>query len=354
MIDLVTTGGIILDNVVTADGSLHLEGLGGNAVYSAAGARLWSKGVACVGLIPRNYPSAVLEPLAAAGIDLSGIQVLEADVASPEWFFHREDGSRVDGLHAPSDALRAFGLSGSRIDPADARRFEAHLRASGSHDRGFSAFRTAHPVEPEHVPDAVWAQARAIHCAPNRLDAQRRLVSRARAAGLVVSLDPGRQARDMTAGDLDALIGACDIFLPSEAEIGILMPGEDPVRALRQLARPGGAVIAGKLGSRGSVVIAPGDEPVAIPVYPVDAPDPTGAGDAYAGGFLAGFLATRDPVLAACCATVSASFAVEGFGPHRLLAASPAQARERLARVVAQIPRAQATPGFDTLMEILA
>ena len=117
MADLLATGGIILDNVVTADGAVHLDGLGGNAVYSAAGARLWSRRVACVGLVPRNYPAAALAPLAAAGIDLSGVRRVEAEVAAPEWFFHRPDGSRVDGMHAPSGALRAFGLPGARIDP---------------------------------------------------------------------------------------------------------------------------------------------------------------------------------------------------------------------------------------------
>jgi ribokinase len=351
MVDLVTTGGIILDNVVTADGAVHLDGLGGNAVYSAAGARLWSRRVACVGLVPRNYPDSALAPLAAAGVDLSGVRRVEAEVAAPEWFFHRPDGSRVDGLHAPSDALRAFGLPDARIDPADARRFEAHLRAGGGSEGGFGSFRAAHPVEPESVPEAFWTAASGLHCAPNRLDAQHRLLARARAAGLAVSLDPGRQARDMTPADLDAFLDECDIFLPSEAEIRVLVPGEEPLAALRRLARRGGAVIAGKLGAAGSVVIAPGDEPVAIPSLPVPAPDPTGAGDAYAGGFLAGFLATRDPVLAACCATVSASFAVEGFGPNRLLAATAREARERLGDVVARIPRAQAAPELDILME---
>jgi ribokinase len=352
MVDLLATGGIILDNVITADGAVHLDGLGGNAVYSAAGARLWSRRVACVGLVPRNYPSVVLAPLVDAGVDLSGVRRVEVDVAAPEWFFHRPDGSRVDGLHAPSGALRTFGLPDGQIDPADARRFEAHLRGEGESEGGFGAFRAAHPVEPGDVPEAFWTAASGLHCGPNRLDAQHRLLARARAAGLAVSLDPGRQARDMTPADLDAFLNECDIFLPSEAEIRILVPGDEPLAALRGLAQRGGAVIAGKLGASGSVVIAPGGEAVAIPPHPVPAPDPTGAGDAYAGGFLAGFLATRDPVLAACCATVSASFAVEGFGPYRLLAATAREARGRLRQVTARIPQARAAPELDILMEI--
>ena len=36
-----TTGGVIIDNVVSHDGALVRGQIGGNAIYSAAGARLW-------------------------------------------------------------------------------------------------------------------------------------------------------------------------------------------------------------------------------------------------------------------------------------------------------------------------
>src|SRR5215212_8503424 len=194
MIEVFTTGGIILDNVVAADGTVHLETMGGNAVYSAAGARLWLQEVGCVGIVPHNYPTRWLDTLMQAGVDLTGVRHEAKDVDCPEWFFHREDGSRVDHLHAETAALAAFGLDTDRIAPVDARRFEAHLRARSDRTRGFGAFREAHPVEPDHVPASFWRDARAVHLAPNRLDAQCRLAERARTAGLVVSLDPGRQA----------------------------------------------------------------------------------------------------------------------------------------------------------------
>ena len=66
-----------------------------------------------------------------------------------------------------------------------------------------------------------------------------------------------------------------------------------------------------------------------IPAVPLNLRDPTGAGDAYCGGFLAGLVATDDPLCAALCGTVSASFAVESFGPFHLLAASRAEAASR-------------------------
>jgi ribokinase len=155
----------------------------------------------------------------------------------------------------------------------------------------------------------------------------------------------------MSAADLDTFLTQCDVFLPSEAEIRVLAPGEEVLPALSRLAHQGRAIVVGKLGSRGSVVVAPDHEPIEVPPYPVSAPDPTGAGDAYAGGFMAGFAATGDPAVAACCATVSASFAVEDFGPYRLLAATAAEARKRLQHVASGVPAVTEINRLATFLE---
>jgi sugar/nucleoside kinase (ribokinase family) len=45
--------------------------------------------------------------------------------------------------------------------------------------------------------------------------------------------------------------------------------------------------------------------------------DPTGAGDAFIGAFLAEYIRGKDPVWCACVGSASASFVVEGIGPER-------------------------------------
>ena len=59
--------------------------------------------------------------------------------------------------------------------------------------------------------------------------------------------------------------------------------------------------------------------------------DPTGAGDAFAGGFLSGLLAGEDVAGALERSVVSASFALETWGAAGLIAATPADARQRRA-----------------------
>lgn len=341
MVEVFTCGGIMIDNVVAADGTVHLETMGGNAVYSAAGARLWQDGVGMVGVVPGNYPHGCLSDVERGGVDTRGVRRAEATVECPEWFFHRPDGSRIDGLHAETSALAAFGLSTERIAPDDARRFEAHLGQRPNAGIGFGAFRAAHPVEPEHVPHEYWRTARGVHLAPNRIDAQGRILRQAKAAGLSVSLDPGLHAATMTREELADVLASCDAFLPSEKELRAIMPDDEPEPAVRRLAGRGPGAIVAKLGAQGSIVFDRSrNRAVAVPPVAVRAPDPTGAGDAFCGGFLAGLLRSADPVLAVCFGTVSASFAVEAFGPFHLLRADRAEAMARLRALIARVPEA--------------
>lgn len=67
-----------------------------------------------------------------------------------------------------------------------------------------------------------------------------------------------------------------------------------------------------------------------IPAYPARVVDPTGAGDAFCGGFLAGYRQTYDPLEAVLFGNISASLVIEGSGPFYALDALPGLARARL------------------------
>jgi len=84
----------------------------------------------------------------------------------------------------------------------------------------------------------------------------------------------------------------------------------------------------------------------------VSAVDPTGAGDAFCGGFLAGLMMLRDIAAAACLGTISASFAVESFGPFHLLGIPRPVARARLRNFLDTLDphlAARLAPRFSTL-----
>lgn len=327
--ELFTAGGATLDCIVAADGTLALAEIGGNAVHSAVGAALFGARAGVVARVPAGWPVA---SLAAAGLMVEGVRLEDTPMPAPEWFFHRPDGSRIDRLHATLAEAEAFGVSGAHVAPEVARAWERHL-SSRDGQGGFAAFREANPVGPEHVPPAWWA-ARGVHIAPGRTEAQLALARVARARGLCVTLDPGFTARGLAPDLLAALLEACDVFLPSEAELSALRPGVSAEAALASLARQQGPVLLAKLGAAGALLLEPGRcSPRRLPPLPVIAADPTGAGDAFAGGLLSGLVAGEAAPVAALRALVAGATAAERPGALAPLALPREEIAARHARI---------------------
>jgi sugar/nucleoside kinase (ribokinase family) len=122
------------------------------------------------------------------------------------------------------------------------------------------------------------------------------------------------------------------VLLPSVQDVAVYLPGLDAVGALRALrARlPHVAVIGVKRGREGAIVHAAGSSAI-ISVEPVtsNVVDETGAGDAFCGGFLAGFARGRDAADGALYGSVSASYALAASGPRELVNAQVAEAHAR-------------------------
>jgi ribokinase len=172
-------GGVIIDNVVAADGALARDLVGGNAVYAAMGASHWLDQVGIVARVPRTYPADAFTALHGSGLDLGGLVVEPVDVTRSEWFFHRADGSRVDHLHATAEQADAFGMTGERVPIEQAQRFQTRLEQATEAGGDYKAFRAAHPVTADQVPTGYW-RARGVHLAPNAPAAQLTLARQAR------------------------------------------------------------------------------------------------------------------------------------------------------------------------------
>ena len=84
-----------------------------------------------------------------------------------------------------------------------------------------------------------------------------------------------------------------DIVFMNEEESKALAGTDDLDAALAEVADVVDTVVM-KLGRRGSVVMHKGER-FEVGVFPVDAVDTTGAGDAYAAGFLYGYIHGWDP-----------------------------------------------------------
>lgn len=290
------TFSLIIDDIVFPDGQTAMGVLGGGGPQTAFGLKLWADRVGLVGGIGSDLPPAALAWLEASGIDTQGLRHSAQWPTPRAWQILEADGRRTQVWRIPGPAI------GAQLG----RRMEC-LPPSYRRARGFHL--GVHPEEPG-------------------LDFIRAL----RGAGGVVSIEPFRPStRPLSEIELRALVSAGQIFSPNEAEAESLVGPGEPVELIRRLAEAGAEIVALRQGKKGATVHCPGNgETWHIPAFATSAVDLTGAGNAFCGGFLAGWVQTGDLRQAGLYGVVAASFLVEQVG---LPAAEPRdeEARRRLA-----------------------
>lgn len=150
---------------------------------------------------------------------------------------------------------------------------------------------------------------------PHARDAVARLIERARAAGAIVSVDPGSAGfiADMGVEAFWEAFGGVDILLPNLEEGRVLSAETDVVAVVRRLVTRVG-VVALTLGEDGVLVAGRGTAVQRVPSLSARLVDPTGAGDAFAAGFLNGWLEHADAIAAAEHGVALAVRAVETVG----------------------------------------
>jgi cytidine kinase len=141
-------------------------------------------------------------------------------------------------------------------------------------------------------------------------------------------INTGREA-------LMEVIARVQMLMLNESEARLLTDRHNLIQAAKRILEWGPAYVVVKKGEHGAMLFSR-DGVFLLPAYPVeDVRDPTGAGDAFAGGFmgaLAGGSRTDERAIRSALrvGTVIASFAVESFGLDRLSAISRDDVVERL------------------------
>jgi sugar/nucleoside kinase (ribokinase family) len=109
---------------------------------------------------------------------------------------------------------------------------------------------------------------------------------RAHSAGLTTSLDTGWDARGRWIEDLGPCLPHTDLMFVNEDEAKRLTGCDNAAAAAARLRELGAAAVVVKLGPSGCAVFTAEGE-AAAPAFAVEAVDTTGAGDCFAGAFLA-------------------------------------------------------------------
>jgi ribokinase len=219
-----------------------------------------------------------------------------------------------------------------------AERVNAHLIETDAHLTGSVAVFVDHTGErsmvsgrgadfyllPSELPSDIVRAAGHLHLTawsffvdPPRA-AARKAARLAREAGATLSFDPGSFQMIGEMG-IDTFLGytqdlGVDILLPNFEEGGMLTGLDEPVAIAARLAElyPGALVML-KLDAEGALVYEAGEATV-VPPATNNLVDATGAGDSFAGSFLAHYLEHRDAVAAARFATQISAWVIEHLG----------------------------------------
>ena len=277
---VLVVGSVALDSVETPFGRAD-EVLGGSGTFFSASAAHFTP-VQLVGVVGDDYPLADLEPLAAKGVDLSGLETAEG--SSFRW------RGRYDH------------------DLNSAETLETHLGV-------FSRFS---PKIPDPFRDAPFVFLANID---PRL--QLDVLSQVRKPRLVAA-DTMNFWIESRRPELVELLGRVDLLMLNDAEARQLTDKYNLVQAARWIMDHGPTNVVIKKGEHGAYMFSRSTIFFA-PAYPLESVfDPTGAGDSFAGGFI-GYLARTGNITegglrrAVIYGSAMGSFAVEKFSIARLL-----------------------------------
>jgi sugar/nucleoside kinase (ribokinase family) len=289
---IVLLGNLLVDDVVFADGTTRMGQAGGALLYGALGATVWESRPGLVSVVGDDYPGQVLERLEQRGVDLTGVHPLGRP------------------------GVRTWLL------------YEGHVRRL-IHRLGCPTHEEVSP-SPALIPSE-WTASRAFHLAPMPFEVQRAVLTALRARPAFVSIDPHLPVTEETLQEWREVLADADAFFPGEDELQLEGAHADPRRVLPRLVNGRLRFVVFKRGSKGGILYDAHDQGF----YSWDARasvvvDQTGAGDAFGVGMVLAHL--EGLPIEACLhrGIVTASFAVAGWGPEALLAATRADAESRL------------------------
>ena len=300
-----------------------LDAPGGDLLYAAGGLRVWESDIGLLGCIGEDYPIQWRRDFEARGFDTRGLKILPGSLDLRSFMAYSDAFERSRRNPVSHFARRGLNFPKSLLG------YQPPLISQ-------DAPRKLHPHAPtvSGIPKD-YLDVSAVHFCPMDFTSHGQLLS-AFEAGLTTTVTLDRDPAYMTSEflkDLRELLNGLTAFMPSEDELRSLFWGK--TNNLWEMAEALGGygceLIVIKLGAKGQLVYdTVGKHRWELPAYSSRMADPTGAGDAFCGGFLAGYRKNYDPLEAALYGNVSASLKVEGSGAFYPLDVMPGLAQARL------------------------
>jgi hypothetical protein len=284
---------------------------------------VWDGNIALIGKINAEFPLCDLDWLEEFGADIRGIIRAKETFEMRSFMNHSEN--EVFSTSDPIDYFSQKGLSYPR-------ELLGYSRPSQSSDS--KTMRTPFSIRESEIP-ADYLEATAVHIAPLDYISHLALPVFFRNNGATtITLDPAAGYMNPAfLRDLPILFKGVTALITSERKLLALFAGKkvDTWQIVDFIANLGVEIIVVKRGHKGQWLFDRQQKKRwEIPAYPARVYDPTGCGDSFCGGFLAGYRNTYSSLEACLYGNVSASICLESRSPRSLLEFMPPISRFRL------------------------
>jgi len=294
---LVVVGSMAFDAIETPFGKSD-KIIGGAGTYIAWCASNFTS-VKQISVVGGDFPQAELDALTARNVNLEGVQI-KKDEKTFFWSgrYHMDMNSR-DTLVTELNVLENF-----------------------------------EPVVPESFQDCEFLMLGNLVPA-----VQRSVIEQLKTRPKLIVMDTMNFWMDIMLDELKKTLALVDVLMVNDSEARQLSGDYSLVRAAQKISAMGPKFVIIKKGEHGALLFHE-NKVFSAPALPLeDVFDPTGAGDTFAGGFIAHIAKTKDISFenmktGIIVGSAMASFCVEKFGTERLRALTHEEINERIAQFV--------------------
>ena len=322
LLSFLVAGQLRRNYILLNDGKALLDTPGGGLFFSAVGVGVWENGIGLIGRVGEDFPQQWLEQAAQKGFDRRGIHILPQSIDLRSFIAYTDQNTRL--TDNPVSHFARLGLSFPKAlleyndNPA---QLDSRIRL------------TPLTLRLNDIPSD-YLDATAAHLCPLDYVSHSLLPPTFRQGHInTITLDPSAGYMNPTYWDnIAALLTGITAFHVSEEKITSLFQGRstDLWEMAETLAGYGCEIVVIKRGARGQYLYDGASHTRwIIPAYPARVVDLTGAGDAFCGGFLAGYHRMYDPLQAALFGNISASLVIEASGVFYALDTMPGLAEAR-------------------------
>lgn len=293
---VISVGTMAFDSIETPFGKVD-KIVGGSATYVAYAASHLTRPIQQISIIGNDFPGEELVELKKRGVDISGVEIV-ADQSSFFWSgkYHLDMNTR-DTLATDLNVLAGFN-----------------------------------PKVPENYQGAEFLMLGNL-----MPSLQLSVIEQLKTRPKLIVLDTMNFWMETAFEDLKKVLLKVDVLLINDSEARQLSGEYALVKCAKKILQMGPEFLIIKKGEHGALLFHKNHDHVFFaPALPLENVfDPTGAGDAFAGGFIGHLAQTNNTGFenmktAIIVGSAMASFCVEKFGPQRLKEISKADIEARL------------------------